>query len=273
MKTARIWLVLVAMLWATPSWSAEQEADAGSQAAPGGEAAHWDYDGDEGPARWGQLSAEYSACAKGRSQSPVDLPAVKLVDLDVATLDYNPADFEAHPDEHPEDVVNNGHTIHVEIEDGASLIIGDERFQLVQLHFHAPSEHTVAGRTLPMEVHMVHRSDSGIFAVVAVLIAEGRHNPAYDPIWEHLPKAVGAHQSLADLTLDLDDLLPKRWLAFRYLGSMTTPPCSEGVRWFVLAQPVELSAEQIAEFAAIYDHNNRPTQPLRGRSLVLEKVE
>jgi hypothetical protein len=122
-------------------------------------------------------------------------------------------------------------------------------------------------------ISRARRSDAGVIAVVGVLIAEGRHNPAYDPIWEHLPKEKGGHESVAELTIDLEGLLPKRRLAFRYNGSFTTPPCSEGVRWFVLAEPVELSAEQIAGFAAIYDHNNRPTQPLRGRSLVLEKVE
>jgi carbonic anhydrase len=124
-----------------------------------------------------------------------------------------------------------------------------------------------------MEVHLVHRSDAGVFAVVGVLITQGRHNPNYEPIWARLPEEAGAHESLADLTLDLGDLLPKRRLACRYMGSLTTPPCSEGVRWFVLAEPIELSAEQIAEFAEIYDHNNRPTQPLRGRSLVLEKLD
>ena len=151
--------------------------------------------------------------------------------------------------------------------------IGEASFQLVQFHFHAPSEHTVAGRALPMEVHLVHRSDAGVFAVLGVLIDEGRHNPNYEPIWAHLPEEAGAHESLADLTLDLEDLLPKRRLAFRYMGSLTTPPCSEGVRWFVLADPIELSAEQIAEFTEIYDHNSRPTHPLRGRSLVLEKLD
>jgi carbonic anhydrase len=259
MKIALILLLPVAMLWAAPSWS--------------GEAGHWDYDGDEGPARWGQLSPDYSACAEGRSQSPIDLPAVNLDEVDAGMPNFNPADFEPHPDEHPEEVVNNGHTIQVDIEDGASLLIGDARFQLVQFHFHAPSEHTVAGRELPMELHLVHRSEAGVFAVVGVLIAEGRHNPAFEPIWKRLPIEEGAHRSLEDLTVDLDQLIPKRRLAFRYLGSLTTPPCSEGVRWFVLAQPIELSAEQIAKFAALYDDNNRPTQPLRGRSLVLEKVE
>jgi carbonic anhydrase len=273
MKIARILLLAVALLWAAPSWSAEPEAGAGSHAAHGAGASYWDYDGDEGPARWGQLSPDYRACAEGRSQSPIDLPAVDLDEVETGMRDFNPADFEAHPDERPEEVVNNGHTIQVDIEDGASLLIGDERFQLDQFHFHAPSEHTVAGRELPMELHLVHRSEAGVFAVVGVLIAEGNHNPAFEPIWKRLPREEGGHQSLSDLTIDLDRLIPKRRLAFRYLGSLTTPPCSEGVRWFVLAQPIELSAEQIARFAELYDDNNRPTQPLRGRSLVLEKVE
>jgi carbonic anhydrase len=244
-----------------------------SHAAHGGEAAHWAYEGDEGPAAWGELSPEYALCSEGRSQSPIDLPATTLDDLEPATLEFNAADLEAHPDEHPEEVLNNGHAIQVNFDDGDSLVVGGERFRLVQFHFHAPSEHTVARRGFPMELHLVHRGDAGVLAVVGALIRDGRHNPAYDPIWEHLPEATGARESLTDLTLDIEDLLPKRRLAFRYDGSLTTPPCSEDVRWFVLAEPVELSAEQIAAFTAIYDHTNRPTQPLHGRSLVLEKVD
>ncbi len=273
MKISRSLLVLVLMLGAAPTWSAEPEGDAAPHPAPGDEAVHWDYDGDEGPARWGQLSAGFSACATGRSQSPIDLPSVKPSALDPMTTEFNPADLETHPDERPEQVLDNGHTIQVDFPDGDSLVVGGERFRLVQLHFHAPSEHTVAGRGLPMEMHLVHRSDSGVLAVLGVLIAEGSRNPAYDPIFELLPREVTADEDLSGLTLDLEGMLPKRRVAYRYAGSLTTPPCSEGVRWLVLAEPVELSADQIATFVEIYDHNNRPTQPLHGRSLVLEKIE
>ena len=129
------------------------------------------------------------------------------------------------------------------------------------------------GRELPMEVHFVHRSDAGVLAVVGVLIAEGQANSAYAPIWEKRPAKAGAHASVAALTLDVDALLPKGRSALRYTGSLTTPPCSEGVRWLVLTEPAELSAEQIAAFTALYDDNNRPTQPLHGRSLVLEELK
>ncbi len=273
MKIRRSLLVLILVLWAVPSWSAEPEGDAKPHAAPGHAAPHWDYDGDEGPTRWGQLSPDFSACAQGRTQSPIDLPAVKLSDPVPVAAEYNPADLEVHPEQRPEQILNNGHTVQVDFADGDSLVVGDERFRLVQFHFHAPSEHTVAGRELPMEMHLVHRSSSGVLAVFGVLIAEGRRNPAYDPIWELLPREVTADEDLSGLALDLDGLLPKSRLAFRYAGSLTTPPCSEGVRWLVLAEPVELSADQIATFVAIYDHNNRPTQPLHGRSLVVEKIE
>jgi carbonic anhydrase len=273
MRMAQSWLVVVVALCVTPAWSGDQESGARPHAGSGHPAVHWTYEGDEGPVAWGELSPEYAACAKGQSQSPIDLPSVTLDDSEPTTSEFNLADLETRPDGHPDRVHNNGHTIQVDFAAGDTLIVGEERFQLVQLHFHAPSEHTVAGRSFPMEVHLVHRSDAGVLAVLGVLIAEGSHNAAYDSIWDHLPKQVGTHQTLADVTLGIDSLLPERRMALRYGGSLTTPPCSEGVRWFVFAEPVALSAEQIAQFTALYDHNNRPTQPLRGRSLVLQKVE
>ena len=263
------WLVPVLVLCSLAIGSSAQASDADAASAHG-EGVHWGYAGDAGPAAWGGLSAEYKACADGRTQSPIDLPAVN--DSQPKTAGLNPADLEAHPERHPDDGVNNGHTIQVNFAGGSSLAAGGERFELLQLHFHAPSEHTVAGRERPMEVHFVHRSDAGVLAVVGVLIAEGRQNAAYAPIWEQLPAEAGAHSSLAALTLDVDALLPERRSVLRYTGSLTTPPCSEGVRWLVLSEPVELSPEQIAAFSALYDHNNRPTQPLHGRSLVLEEL-
>jgi carbonic anhydrase len=270
MQASRDWLVPVLALCSLAIGSSAQAPDAQAASAHG-EEVHWGYAGDAGPAAWGGLSTEYKACADGRTQSPVDLPAVK--DSQPETAGLNPADLETHPERHPADVVNNGHTVQVNFAGGSSLAVGDERFELLQLHFHAPSEHTVAGRELPMEVHFVHRSNAGVLAVVGVLIAEGRANSAYAPIWKKLPAEAGAHSSLAALTLDVDALLPKGRSALRYTGSLTTPPCSEGVRWLVLTDPVELSAEQIAAFTALYDDNNRPTEPLHGRSLVLEEVK
>jgi carbonic anhydrase len=270
MQASRGWLVPVLALCSFVTWSGAGASDADVPSAHG-ERVHWGYTGDAGPAAWAGLSAEYSACADGRTQSPIDLPAVS--DSQPTTAGLNPADLEAHPERHPDDVVNNGHTVQVNFAGGSSLDVGAERFELLQLHFHAPSEHTLAGREFPMEVHLVHRSEAGVLAVVGVLIAEGRANAAYAPIWEKLPAEAGAQSGLAALTLDVDALLPERRSALRYTGSLTTPPCSEGVRWLVLTEPVELSAEQIAAFAALYDHNNRPTQPLHGRSLVLEELK
>jgi carbonic anhydrase len=271
MQASRGWLLPVLALCSFAVASSAQASDAD---APSGheEEVHWGYAGDAGPAAWGGLSAEHKACADGRTQSPVDLPGVMLDDSPPGTPGLNPADLEAHPERHPDDAVNNGHTVQVSFAGGSGLVVGSERFELLQLHFHAPSEHTVAGREFPMEAHLVHRSNAGVLAVVGVLIAEGRPNAAYAPIWEQLPAEAGAHASLASLTLDVDALLPKRRSALRYTGSLTTPPCSEGVRWLVLAEPVELSAEQIAAFTALYDHNSRLTQPLYGRSVVLEEL-
>lgn len=273
MRLARTCLVMAMVMCGTSAWSAEQEPPAEAHGAAGHGAAHWAYEGAEGPAAWGALSSAYAACAEGQSQSPIDLPSVNAGDADRAARSYNPANLEALAAGHPSEVHNNGHTIQVDFAGGDTLIVGEERFQLLQFHFHAPSEHTVAGRSFPIEVHFVHRSDAGVLAVLGVLLAEGRHNAAYDPIWAHLPQQAGARQSLSEVTLGIESLLPKRRLALRYGGSLTTPPCSEGVRWFVFVDPVELSAQQIARFTALYDHNNRPTQPLRGRALALEPVE
>ena len=149
---------------------------------------------------------------------------------------------------------------------------GDARFTLVQYHFHAPSEHTVGGKHYPMEMHLVFGSNGGALAVIGVLIEEGAHNAAFDPVWSHLPKAKGVESHLEHVKVGIDDLLPKVHTSYRYDGSLTTPPCSEGVKWFVMTTPVALSPEQIAAFTALVKENNRPAQPLNGRAIVTDRI-
>ncbi len=233
----------------------------------------WHYDGEEGPEHWGDLSPAFSACRDGRAQSPIDIvlparggltPALKL-QFPAATLRI------AHH-EHVADGINNGHTIQVNYDDGDTLFLGDTAYELVQYHFHNPSEHLLSGRRFPMEMHMVHRSASGGLAVVAVLIEEGWHNRAFEPVWANLPRTKGVETHYEHVKVDVDALLPAVRTSYRYDGSLTTPPCTEGVKWIVLTMPIELDTAQIRAFTDIIHGNSRPEQPLNGRTVVADMV-
>ena len=167
------------------------------------------------------------------------------------------------------DLIDNGHTIQVTSDALLSMWLDDERFELVQFHFHAPSEHTLAGRRFPLESHFVMSNGNGDLAVLGVLYDEGEHDPALDPILAALPDAPGDERHLEDLDLDVEALKPLPHRYFRYQGSLTTPPCSEGVQWIVVAEPEAMSKSQIEALASHLHHNNRPLQPRNGRDLVL----
>jgi carbonic anhydrase len=251
---------------------AQADAPAGEQAAATQEAPHWGYEGETGPSHWGTLSAEWSLCGTGQSQSPVDIRETVTADVAAMSREYDPSSLRIIHQEHVADAVNNGHTIQVNEEGADVATVGGESFELLQYHFHSPSEHTVNGEHYPMEMHLVHKSDAGHLAVVGVFIAEGAHNAAFDPIWSNLPGTKGAEAHLAHVMVDVDQLLPADATSYRYDGSLTTPPCSEGVKWIVMTTPIELSAEQIAAFRGIIHGNNRPTQPLNGRQVATDAV-
>jgi len=217
---------------------------------------HWGYDGDGGPDHWGSLQTEYEKCASGQEQSPIDLSGVAKAYLRPIDFSYASA---------PMNIVDNGHTIQVDLA-GSSADIRGRAYDLLQFHFHAPSEHKVDGASYPMELHLVHRDTSGSLAVVGLLIKEGKKNPVIAKIWKHLP-SVGERAEPEGVRLSPAKLLPADKSYFQYAGSLTTPPCSEGVNWNVLRTPIQLSAEQINAFRARYAHNARPVQPLHGRSL------
>jgi carbonic anhydrase len=233
----------------------------------------WSYEGAEGPAGWGKLSPKFAACAEGRSQSPVDIATTVAGTeaLEVKT-DLTPGTLRIAHHEHVADGINNGHTIQINYEGADELTIGNDTYALVQYHFHNQSEHTVKGRHYPMELHFVHKAASGKLAVVAVFIEEGAHNAAFDPIWNNLPKQKGVETHYPQVKVDVDQMLPKSRTSYRYDGSLTTPPCSEGVRWIIMTEPIQLSAEQIKAFTAIIHDNNRPTQALNGRPVLTEAV-
>lgn len=224
-------------------------------AQPPQHAPHWEYTGDDGPARWSTLAPEFAACA-GRNQSPIDLDNFIEAELPPIAFDYKVGGH---------DVVNNGHTIQVNYDAGSSISLDDDMFVLKQFHFHAPSENHIDGRSFPIEAHFVHADAKGDLAVVAVMFEQGDSNPALDKLWVGLPGKEGPLQDLSP-EVAAADLLPGDRDYYRYEGSLTTPPCSEGVRWLVLKQPVPVSAEQIDRLTKALGHpNNRPVQPVGAR--------
>ena len=235
--------------------------------APAAEAPHWDYGAEHGPASWSKLDPTWATCSAGKSQSPIDIPSkAQPMPAEQAAKAGGAAVTVGHG-AHIADVLNNGHTIQVNYAGADTLVVGGTSYALAQYHFHGPSEHTIDGKHFPMEMHLVHKSADSKLAVVGVLIQEGSANAAFEPVWAKLPKSKGEDRALGELTVDVDQLLPKAREAYWYDGSLTTPPCSEGVKWFVMRAPIQLSAAQIQAFLGIVHGNNRPTQPLNGRSV------
>jgi carbonic anhydrase len=228
----------------------------GATAATHHEAHHWTYGGASGPETWGSLEKEYSACGLGRHQSPIDIQNPQPADLPAIAFDYKPS---------PLKIIDNGHTIQVNFAPGSKITVGDVSYELVQLHFHHPSENTVDKQAFPMEAHLVHKDAQGKLAVVAVFLQEGRTNTFLDRLWEHLPTVKEKEQAPAGVTVDPSEFLPQDRGYDTFPGSLTTPPCSEGVTWLVLRTPVEIAAAQVNRFAMIYKMNARPVQPLNDR--------
>lgn len=273
-------LVLVGVMLAA-AVSCHKQADtdhaAGGQpktetVASAHEGPHWSYEGDAGPASWGTLSPDWLPCGDGKSQSPVDIDQTVRADLPEMRATYQPVSLKIIHSAHVADGINNGHTIQISYSDGDMLTIGREQFQLVQYHFHIPSEHTVRGQHHAMEMHLVHKSAADSLAVIGVFIDDGAHNAAFDPILSNLPATKGAETHVENVMIDVNQLLPSNLESYRYDGSLTTPPCSEGVKWIVMTTPIQMSAEQIAAFRALIDGNSRPVQPLNGRVVETDKI-
>lgn len=220
----------------------------------------WGYSGDAGPEYWGELSPAYALCADGSAQSPIDIRDASALDL---------VDIEFRYGESANNIFNNGHTIQVNVDAGSAIIYNGITYDLLQFHFHSPSEHTIDGIPAPLEIHFVHQdSNSGALAVVGIMLTEGESDSeAYAAVFDHLPAQVGAPKATGE-PIVLAALLPEARAYFTYQGSLTTPPCSEIARWLLLDHPVSLSAQQIAAFTAIYDGNARPVQPMGKRDLL-----
>ena len=220
---------------------------------------HWGYAGDTGPARWGDLSPTFEECKQGVEQSPIDLTGDAEARPHVLEFRYLPS---------PLEIVNNGHTIQVNYAPGSMLIVGDREYALLQFHFHRLSEHTVNREPADMELHLVHSDDAGNLAVVGVFLQAGQPNLALEQVWNNTPAQESETRLVPEARFNAADLLPLDLSYYAYAGSLTTPPCTEGVRWFVLSAPLEVSPEQLHEFAALFSENARPTQPLNDRTIL-----
>ena len=225
--------------------------------AAGGDV-HWTYSGDTGPQHWSELSPDYAACGIGVNQSPVDIVDTIPAELDTLVFDYRTGSI---------DIVNNGHTVQVNAEPGSTLRIRGETFQLEQVHFHSPSEHRIDGESFPLEAHFVHRDERGFLAVVAVLFRQGDRNVDLERIGKAAPEPGKS------LPFDIDfkalRLYRNHESYFRYSGSLTTPPCTEGVRWYILKTEETVAPQQAANFVDWIGKDARGPQPLNAR-VVLE---
>lgn len=227
----------------------------GSAAAESGAPA-WSYTGEDGPAKWGTLAPGYAACSTGRAQSPVDLGAGAPRRLPAVTVDYKPLALT---------IINNGHTVQVEVGNGSRITLDGKAYELLQFHFHTPSEHTVGGRAYPAEVHFVHRAADGELAVIGAFIDGGPGRQALAEVAAHAPEVQSGAWTYTWVTVDPGRILPGLTSYWSYDGSLTTPACGEGVRWMVRKQPLALSKEHIAQLGTAMGSNARPVQPLNGR--------
>jgi carbonic anhydrase len=223
-------------------------------------AAEWGYEGATGPEHWGELSPEYRLATEGKNQSPVNIDTTLVERATLPDLNFR------YGMERPV-FLNNGHTLQHDEEGGSELEVGGQLYRLEQLHFHTPSEHTIDGRHAPLEVHLVHMTSDGEVAVVAVLVQEGESSNAIQLLaGAHMSDETGETVTIAREPVDPRELLPSDRSYYSYVGSFTTPPCTEGVRWFVLRQPGEaISPGLLSEIAEILNGNNRPVQPLNSR--------
>ncbi|MEM6161735.1 carbonic anhydrase family protein [Erwinia sp. P6884] len=244
MKINKLALLFVAIT-ALPAWAAPD--------------IHWSYEGSNAPEHWGELSPEFQTCNKGQYQSPIDIH--RVIDGKLPPLQFN-----FHTD--TKTIVNNGHTIQVTVKDSDDFSLDDDTFVLKQFHFHTPSENHLFGKAFPMEAHFVHTNKEGELAVLAVMFERGAENKALDPIIASIPASLDSVEVMKQ-SGDMASLFPADKHYYRFSGSLTTPPCTEGVRWLIMKYPATLSDKQLKAFEHALKHsNNRPVQHLNGRIIV-----
>ena len=221
--------------------------------------AHWGYHGEIGPKHWGDLSPDYILARTGKQQSPIDIPNVRKAKGLPFKTSYKTTGLS---------LVNNGHAIQVNCDEGSTLQVGNVTYDLKQFHFHSPSENTVNGKHFDMECHLVHLNAKGEIAVIGVLFKKGAENGFLAKFWGRMPGEAGSEVKDEKVQLNIVDLLPKDQSCYAFMGSLTTPPCTEGVKWYLLSTPVEMSAGQLTAFQKLYKDNYRPVQPLNERRII-----
>lgn len=246
----------------------EEEQTTGTKESEAKEAhsthpSNWSYDGDTGPEHWGELDPANSACANGSEQSPINIEFSQVKadkKLEGIQIKYEPTTFS---------LVNNGHTVqaNAKIESNSIVVEGIE-YKLAQFHFHTPSEHQFNGQNYDMELHLVHKDANGKLAVLGVMIQERKENEKLESVWDVLPKEETEKDITVKEPIDLQALLPQDQTTFHYIGSLTTPPCTEEVKWVIFEQPIEMSKTQIQAFQEISPDNNRPVQSLKEREMI-----
>jgi carbonic anhydrase len=231
---------------------AKANSATGEHAAP-----HWSYEGEGAPENWGGLSPDFKVCDLGLQQSPIDLSGSMRTELGMILVSWSKGEFT---------ILNNGHTIQINCASSGSISIDGKQFDLLQFHYHHPSEHKLNGKLFDLECHFVHKSAEHGLAVLGVFFKPGQHNAALQPVFDAMPAEAGQEAPLAGI--DLNAMLPVERGYFRYKGSLTTPPCGEVVTWTVFKAPIEASPEQVAQFAGLFPMNARPVQPLNRRFLL-----
>jgi len=215
----------------------------------------WTYEGELGPANWGRINSDWAKCGAGSRQSPIDIRDGMKVDLEQIGFDYHPSAF---------NVTDNGHTVQVQVGGGNYLNVGNRMYELQNFHFHRPSEERINGKGFEMVIHLVHKDGEGRIAVLALLLERGKPQPVIQTVWNNLPLEKG-DTSAPSIVLDPNDMLPQKREYYTYMGSLTTPPCTEGVLWLVMKEPLQASPAQMALFSRLYPFNARPIQAASGR--------
>lgn len=233
-------------------------------AAPHEESAeiHWDYEGEGAPENWGRIKGEFRTCRMGQYQSPINIQTQESADLPPLDIKYAPA---------PLTILNNGHTVQVNYPQGSTMTVDGKVYELLQFHFHTPSEYQIDGKTYDMEVHFVHKRSDGALGVLGIMIEPGEQNTEAQKIWDHLPMQKADATTHGAVTIDASKFLPEDQSYFRLMGSLTTPPCTEGVNWHVLKTPIQFSSDQIQKFKQAFPMNARPIQPANNRLIIADR--
>jgi carbonic anhydrase len=222
--------------------------------------AHWGYSGDIAPDKWGTLDTAYKTCSEGKVQSPINILPSSDETLQPLDLNYTAS---------ASSIIDNGHTVQVNITSGSNLTIGGDVYALKQFHFHTPSENNINDQSFPLEAHFVHATNNGKLAVVAVMFEEGVTNKTLDKIWSKFPLEKEKEQIFNLSVEEIASLMPSDKDYYKFMGSLTTPPCTEGVKWHVLKKPLSISIEQKNKFLNLFEHaNNRPIQNSNGRTII-----